>query len=74
MGLVNLDQRRFDELRVMNQKQMDDIFVQTHTDFEIKRAKGCREQNITINDRALLDSVELFIEHRVPVLSLIDNI
>lgn len=50
MGLVNPDQRRVDELRVMNQKQMDDIFLQTHMDFEIKRAKGCCEQNITIND------------------------
>lgn len=58
MGLVIPDQRRFDELRVMNQKQMGDIFVQTHMGFEIKRAKVRCEENITINDSG---SVGLYV-------------
>lgn len=40
MRHVNPNQRRFEELSVMNQKQLDDIFVKTHMDFKMKRAKG----------------------------------
>lgn len=40
MSPVNSDQKRSEELSVMNQKQMNDIFVKTHMDFKIKRAKG----------------------------------